>query len=226
MESLDDEKKYYCENCKSKQKSEKTTSIFEPPNILIIHLKRFRFGTQRNKIDKNISFTALIDISMHCDWENKANWESGPYAVEYDILPFTYSLYATSNHHGNSRTGGHCTSYVKSPQNVWHHKNDSKVSITSESHVLSQKTAYILFYKLNRLRKNSKTYNYNKAVMKQQGGEHTKFCMACGDELSDDNTVTCMKDDCTCKYHSYCIGDMNVQDGFQCNICEYFSEYE
>ena len=60
------------------------------------------------------------------------------------MLPFPYSLYATSNHHGELRTGGHYISYVKPPQNVWHHKDDSKISISSESHVLSQKTDYII----------------------------------------------------------------------------------
>ena len=127
------------------------------------------------------------------------------YAVEFDLLLFTYSLYATSNH-GNSRTVGRYTSYVKSPQNVWYHKDDSKVSVTSQSHLLSQTSAYILPHKFNILKKNSKAFNYNEAKIKTQVGEHVKFCMFCRDDLSNN---TCNKND-----HSYCISEMNVQDDF------------
>ena len=90
-----------------------------------------------------------------------------------------------------------------------------------QSHVLLQKSACILSYKLNTLKKNSNTYNYNEAMIKKQVGEHMKFCMCCRDDLSNNTIITYNKND-----HSYCMGAMNVQDDFPCDIREHFSEYK
>jgi len=51
-------------------------------------------------------------------------------------------------HVGNSATSGHYTAFVKQPgnSNKWCHMDDSHVDTVSESTVLKQKNAYVLFY--------------------------------------------------------------------------------
>jgi len=49
MEKLCGECKYYCENCCSKQEAEKRMRIKKLPQILALHLKRFKFVENRFK---------------------------------------------------------------------------------------------------------------------------------------------------------------------------------
>ena len=225
-ETLDNGNKYYCNNCNSKQKSIKTVSMYEPPNILVIQLKTFRFDATRSKINKRIEYPITLDVHKYCDWENVANWNHDEFAAEFEILPFQYSLYGAVLHHGDSITSGHYTCNVKTPDNKWYHKDDAKVTEVSKEVVL-EKFPYVLFYKLEKQRKNRKMYNYNKAFEKEQVGKHTTFCMGCGEEFDkSDTTAACNNMDCACQYHIHCVDEMDAADGFQCDICEYYSDYE
>jgi ubiquitin carboxyl-terminal hydrolase 12/46 len=49
MEKLCGECKYYCENCCSKQEAEKRMRIKKLPQILALHLKRFKYVENRFK---------------------------------------------------------------------------------------------------------------------------------------------------------------------------------
>eukprot|EP01084_Bolivina_argentea_P300534 518240_1 len=60
QEKLIDDNKYFCQYCNKKQNAIKQLTIFDAPNILILHLKRFEFGT---KIDKFISFDTILDLT-------------------------------------------------------------------------------------------------------------------------------------------------------------------
>lgn len=51
-ETLGSEHKYYCENCCSKQEAQKRMRIKNPPKILALHLKRFKYVEMQNRHTK------------------------------------------------------------------------------------------------------------------------------------------------------------------------------
>jgi len=63
------------------------------------------------------------------------------------VAPFTYDLYAVTNHFG-SLSSGHYTSFVAS-RGGWMYCDDSKVTPADPRQVVG-KPAYILFYKRTR----------------------------------------------------------------------------
>ncbi|KAJ2949473.1 hypothetical protein O0L34_g15394 [Tuta absoluta] len=65
VEELADTERYFCSSCKCKQKSTKQFRIRRLPNVLCLHLKRFRWhNNYRNKVDTSISFPLeALDMS-------------------------------------------------------------------------------------------------------------------------------------------------------------------
>eukprot|EP00484_Ammonia_sp_Unknown_P020975 CAMPEP_0197031480 /NCGR_PEP_ID=MMETSP1384-20130603/10476_1 /TAXON_ID=29189 /ORGANISM="Ammonia sp." /LENGTH=986 /DNA_ID=CAMNT_0042461013 /DNA_START=30 /DNA_END=2990 /DNA_ORIENTATION=+ len=137
-EILDDDNKYRCDNCKKKRKAIKQFTIFEPPNVLVVHLKRFECGGgglfSGGKINKHVKFDETLDLTEF---------------MSYNICPkVSYSLFGVLVHYGYSSHGGHYVSYIKAPDNEWYLMDDSSVRRQSLSAVLKEK-AYLLFYQRN-----------------------------------------------------------------------------
>ncbi|KAG8278180.1 Ubiquitin carboxyl-terminal hydrolase 3 [Homalodisca vitripennis] len=67
VEELAETELYYCNNCKSKQRSTKRFWIRRLPNVLCLHLKRFRWNNFfRTKVDINIQFpVTALDMSQY-----------------------------------------------------------------------------------------------------------------------------------------------------------------
>ncbi len=66
-EKLEGDNMWYCPRCKKHQPSMKKTAIFRLPEVLVIHLKRFSFGTfRRSKLSTSVSFPLTgLDISSY-----------------------------------------------------------------------------------------------------------------------------------------------------------------
>lgn len=149
--------------------------IYNPPAVLILHLKRFQVNRFRSaKVNKNVKFTALLDLAPFCSKrsQNLPTFEAGQTKV-------LYSLYGVVEHSGSIH-GGHYVAYIKvrspldensyrwqylpknqktktdnSPKGAlgdpevpagrWFYISDSYVSEVSESKVLAAQ-AYLLFY--------------------------------------------------------------------------------
>jgi len=141
-EQLDDDNMWYCPKCKEHRRAYKKMDIWKLPDVLIIHLKRFLFTQgsyfiHRQKIDDFISFPIEgLDLSKYVhDDQGKSS---------------RYSLFAVSNHMGGLG-GGHYTAYGKNClTEKWYGFNDSSVSQTRSSSVVSD-SAYVLFYKRDNL---------------------------------------------------------------------------
>jgi len=139
IETLDDDNKYNCSICDSKQKALKRMHTWNMPERLIIQLKLFEirevnFQYQYNKIYTKVNFPAILDLNE--------------YKSEYNPLDlnYKYELYAVVHHSGNHR-GGHYVSYVKNPlNNQWFLFNDQVIMPATEKTVLSD-DPYMLFYK-------------------------------------------------------------------------------
>lgn len=130
-ETLDSQNEWYCSGCKSHVQALKTLQLYILPEILIIHLIRFKIRgifSQKNTdfVDfpiENLEFNSQIAVNVRGK----------------------YDLYAVCNHYGGLG-GGHYTATVLS-NDGWYDLDDSKVSRLSPDKVVTA-AAYILFYKL------------------------------------------------------------------------------
>lgn len=139
LEELAETELYYCSNCKKKQRSTKKFWIRRLPNVLCLHLKRFRWSNfYRIKIDNYVEFpirgldmSKFILTNMH---ETRGSCSGSN----------MYDLAAVIVHHGSGAGSGHYTAYATHEGN-WYHFNDSTVTQTDEQTVAKCK-AYIFFY--------------------------------------------------------------------------------
>ncbi|KFO81012.1 Ubiquitin carboxyl-terminal hydrolase 31, partial [Cuculus canorus] len=156
-EQLAPDDAWRCPHCKQLQQGSITLSLWTLPDILIIHLKRFRQeGDRRMKLQNMVKFPLSgLDMTPHVvkrsqsSWSLPSHWSPWrrPYGLGRDPEDYIYDLYAVCNHHGTMQ-GGHYTgkSYCKnSVDGQWYCFDDSEVQQLSENEVCKQ-TAYILFY--------------------------------------------------------------------------------
>lgn len=129
-EILSGENAYYNEKSGKKEDVTKKISLWSFPNILVIDLKRFN--------SQNVKNQALIVFPLD-------NLNLSKYVVGYDKESYVYDLYGICNHSGGV-LGGHYTSYVKNANGKWYLFNDTTVSETEPSQLISSK-AYCLFYR-------------------------------------------------------------------------------
>ena len=142
-EKLEDIEGYKCEKCKNQTGACKKLSIYKPPNVLILHLKRFSGGglSRFSRFSKNsarVSFDTELDISKYCSAPSVSE------AVQRN--GFKYRLFAIS-HHSGSLSGGHYFAEVENAfDKSWYNLNDSIVSSCRQP-ASSSSTAYVLFYR-------------------------------------------------------------------------------
>ncbi|PKU39532.1 ubiquitin carboxyl-terminal hydrolase hypothetical protein [Limosa lapponica baueri] len=154
-EQLAPDDAWRCPHCKQLQQGSITLSLWTLPDVLIIHLKRFRQeGDRRMKLQNMVKFPLSgLDMTPHVvkrsqsSWSLPSHWSPWrrPYGLGRDPEDYIYDLYAVCNHHGTMQ-GGHYTAYCKnSVDGQWYCFDDSDVQQLSETEVCKQ-TAYILFY--------------------------------------------------------------------------------
>lgn len=139
VEELAESEQYYCNNCKDKQKSTKRFWIKRLPNVLCLHLKRFRWiNFYRMKLDTEVSFPIeLLDMSDFTIHDIRDTRQSCMGSNVYDLA-------AVIVHHGSGAGSGHYTAFAIH-KGQWFHFNDSSVQQVKSSTVAKCKP-YILFY--------------------------------------------------------------------------------
>ncbi|XP_061882978.1 ubiquitin carboxyl-terminal hydrolase 43a isoform X1 [Entelurus aequoreus] len=162
-EQLAPDDAWKCPHCKQLQQGMVKMSLWTLPDILILHLKRFRqVGERRNKLSTLVHFPLTgLDMAPHVvkrsqsmrnlnsgswttSWPKASgkNHPSADLALPYDSL---YDLYALCNHHGGLH-GGHYTAYCRnSVDGLWYSYDDSSVDLVPEEEICTR-GAYILFY--------------------------------------------------------------------------------
>jgi ubiquitin carboxyl-terminal hydrolase 4/11/15 len=117
--------------------------LYRAPQILIIHLKRFKTSKVSNIGSFYFSHgSKKITAHVDCPLENL---DLKPYVLGEGKDAAVYDLYAISNHYGGLG-GGHYTAYAKNIfDGKWHEFNDSSVHST-DSKVVSA-ASYVLFYR-------------------------------------------------------------------------------
>lgn len=125
---------WYCPKCKEHRQATKQLELWNTPEILLIHLKRFE--NQRSFSDK---IDAVVDFPIE-------GLDMTPYVVDSVVEDgCIYDLFAVDNHYGGLG-GGHYTSYVKNNiDNRWYYFDDSRVSSTDPKKSVAG-SAYLLFY--------------------------------------------------------------------------------
>eukprot|EP01006_Ploeotia_vitrea_P011979 TRINITY_DN3185_c0_g1_i1.p1 TRINITY_DN3185_c0_g1~~TRINITY_DN3185_c0_g1_i1.p1 ORF type:complete len:448 (+),score=32.18 TRINITY_DN3185_c0_g1_i1:65-1408(+) len=147
-ETLNRDDKFFCDRCGSLQEAQKCIRIKKSPNVLAIHLKRFKFLEQQQR-HKKLSYRVPFSFELRLP-------ESGDGAELEDRL---YSLFAVVIHVGSGPNMGHYVSMVRS-QNHWLMFDDDIVSHIEERDVQlvfgvshdtpgTTQTGYILLYSLN-----------------------------------------------------------------------------
>ncbi|KAB0392408.1 hypothetical protein E2I00_020222 [Balaenoptera physalus] len=112
-----------CPHCKQLQQGSITLSLWTLPDVLIIHLKRFRQeGDKRMKLQNMVKFPLTgLDMTPHVvkrsqsSWSLPSHWSPWrrPYGLGRDPEDYIYDLYAVCNHHGTMQ-GGHYTGSTSS----------------------------------------------------------------------------------------------------------------
>ncbi len=128
IEKLHGTNQWSCEGCHKFTDAHKRLEYLQLPQILIIHLKRFKVRCKRSrmKISKLVKFPPALPL---------ATVESG--------VQTRYNLYGIINHVGEIERG-HYTAYCKEEAG-WMQFDDNKVTVLDPT-MLETANAYVLFY--------------------------------------------------------------------------------
>jgi len=136
-EELAQEEWVTCEKTKQVERSQKKLDIWNSPDCLIIHLKRFGSELLAGPVEKISTLVkAPVDLDLSPWIRSPADKERGQ-----------YRLYAVVNHTG-SLSFGHYTAYGRvgeGDDRPWYNFNDSNVTKIDKEPLVSE-AAYILFY--------------------------------------------------------------------------------
>lgn len=141
-EKLSGDNKYSCESCSKLTEATKTLYMWEPPEVLILHLKRFKFdGCSFKKIGTKITFP-IDNLNLDSVYPSIHN-RSGT----------TYNLQSVINHLGSYDFGHYVSSCKNGINGMWYEFNDEDIvhiPINNLNNEIVTKDAYILFYMKNR----------------------------------------------------------------------------
>lgn len=124
-----------CPKCKKPQTSTRTSKLWQPPSVLIIHLKRFSMFN--GDFEKNTAAVAF----------EPARFDIRPYLHEAapQEKPL-YKLYAATLHNGRLNSGHYTAVASHLRSDKWHRYDDETVT-PCERFQVNPSLAYILFYK-------------------------------------------------------------------------------
>ncbi|EFJ43658.1 hypothetical protein VOLCADRAFT_65702, partial [Volvox carteri f. nagariensis] len=133
-ERLDGDNKYKCDKCRQLVPAIKQTTIWDDPNVLVLHLKRFDGGSLLGKITRHQQELELAETGGD---DAGADGGGGHSSI--------YTLTGVLVHQGASLHSGHYYAFVRDSHGGWSCMNDSHVYGTSLEQV-RQEQAYLLFY--------------------------------------------------------------------------------
>uniref|UniRef100_UPI0037E89B69 uncharacterized protein n=1 Tax=Semicossyphus pulcher TaxID=241346 RepID=UPI0037E89B69 len=123
-----------CSVCGLRRETTVLTCLDKPPEILILHLKRFGCkGKNQVKLKSNVVFSMKLDLNPFLS--------SSVQNTSYS----SYRLYAVVNHSGHLNMGHYTAVCHSSLTRTWHCFDDSAVRELQDSHVQSS-NAYMLLY--------------------------------------------------------------------------------
>lgn len=140
-EMLSGRNKFFCDRCSSLQEAEKRMKIKQPPNVLALHLKRFRWD-DASQLYVKLGYRVVFPLDLRL-------FNTSEQANNPDRL---YELFGIVVHIGGGLNQGHYVSIVKVGQR-WVLFDDDTVDVISESDIPNfygdspdTGSAYVLFY--------------------------------------------------------------------------------
>ncbi|XP_041978074.1 ubiquitin carboxyl-terminal hydrolase 31 [Aricia agestis] len=163
-EHLAQEDAWRCPQCQRYMPVVKTLGLWSLPDILVIHLKRFRQqakGRTSTKLTTMVEFPINdFDMTPHLVQRSPPNVESPSHSRSprrrhsktiTNPQENIYDLYAICYHHGDDLETGHYTAACKNPyDNHWYKFDDSRVTPVDDENINSELVnnyAYMLFYR-------------------------------------------------------------------------------
>eukprot|EP00397_Hematodinium_sp_SG-2012_P008846 GEMP01008915.1.p1 GENE.GEMP01008915.1~~GEMP01008915.1.p1 ORF type:complete len:960 (+),score=182.31 GEMP01008915.1:144-3023(+) len=144
-ETLSGKDKYECDKCKTKVNCKKTILFHDVPQVLCIHLKRFKHDgnmAMGSKTSKHVAFPLEnFDLSEFTDVDHSIDPGIEPKPCEYRLCGLI--------EHTGSLSGGHYIAFCRHRKrpDEWYEYDDATVTQVSAERV-EQAEAYILFYQL------------------------------------------------------------------------------
>lgn len=143
-QKLEVSEKFFCDRCEKKQPCAYEQKLVSLPQILCVHLKRFRneHGLIK-KLDSKVTFPETLKMSMFAAGQSENAASDSPQA--------DYSLFAVIVHIGSAMFG-HYTAFIRQTQDqMWYYANDSRVNQATWKDVQDtykgRETAYLLLYR-------------------------------------------------------------------------------
>jgi len=114
--------------CLAPRRRSKETRLAQWPNILAIHLKRWRVISMlpfyQEKVPTHVAFENVLPVDT----------ERPPYHLRGVVV------------HGGVAGGGHYTAFVRAPDNFWYFCNDGRAPRLAHIEEVLEAEAYMLFY--------------------------------------------------------------------------------
>ena len=142
-ELLDGAERYKCERCSTLSAATKRISVAQAPQVLVLHLKRFKAdGWGKNY--SHIGFHTTLNLEPYIT-PPAGEEEEPPAALGRPATSTRYNLYGVVVHSGYGMHSGHYYAYVRDGTNRWFCCDDSLVTAVAEAEVLRSE-AYMLAY--------------------------------------------------------------------------------
>lgn len=135
--------KYKCDNCNEYRDAIQNTYLWESPEILIIHLKRFSSKVYGNGYCRTEKISTMVEYPIK-------DMDLSDMYSPYNNHDDKYELFGVVQQFG-SLNGGHYTACCKNAMNDrWYNFDDSHVTCIPDANIEEEvvcKSAYILFYR-------------------------------------------------------------------------------
>lgn len=140
-----------CEKCQGEE-STMEKSLAAPPQVLVLHLKRFHqdplFKGLYKKLNHRIKFPTALDLKRIC--KRQVNVDASQEDSVQEVSTGSdesvwYDLRSVIVHEGSTPQSGHYVAYACSSKGVWRLYNDSSVREVASTETLGLE-AYMLIY--------------------------------------------------------------------------------
>jgi len=122
-EMLHGRDKFWCDNCNNKQEAQKRIKIKRLPNVLVLHLKRFKYIEQTQRY-KKLAYRVVFPFELRL--QNTTDDARNPERL--------YQLFAIVIHLGSGPNQGHYISIIKS-NGRWLLFDDENIELVDENDI-------------------------------------------------------------------------------------------
>ena len=130
-------KEYKCDNCSKETRCTQQFYIKDPPQFLILQLRRFNLSVDPPiKIEKEIINDLIVNLTPYVMTEGK------------EVAECYYKLYGVVEHSGTLSDGHYIayTRYKAHKKDEWYYINDFYVEESNKDNILGRAQGFLLFY--------------------------------------------------------------------------------